>query len=379
MVQLRQRMKFLADQARKTINRPTRVFVIVRRILHQWFAPIISRALARIKKSLPSHRGRRGVGLSQCNTAISAPSPRSEREIQANFREGLPLGELQSNNCYLNKYLSPDLTELAKRHTDRRIDIFVFDTRLVERQNLALARRLLTFFQNTNTYREIELDDIVACIARYREVYLAAPITQNLYGLNFPSGLCLFVMARCLAPRLIVESGVYKGLSSYILASACPTATIHAFDPNLKELSFRPPGVTYYEHDWMNTEIRCDHVSGGLGFFDDHQSQAMRIVQAHERGFRYLIFDDSWPVETAIGCGWPPLPSVDMVTDSPLAPGEAIRWMEGNQLWTYVHTDELHALCTLARKLIRAAYEIPSLYRQSGIGPSSALKFVELA
>jgi hypothetical protein len=212
----------------------------------------------------------------------------------------------------------------------------------------------------------------------YREIYLAAPIVHNQYGLNFTSGLCLFVMVRCLGPKMIVESGVYKGLSSYLLASACPTATIHAFDPNLSEVAFASPGVTYHAHDWMDMEIACGPDGRGLGFFDDHQSQALRVVQAHERGFRHLVFDDSWPVEAVIGCGWPPLPSIDMVMDKSLSPGDSISWAEGPQIWTYLHTDELHALCTHARRLIKAAYEVPSLYRQSGTPPSSALKFIEL-
>jgi hypothetical protein len=52
------------------------------------------------------------------------------------------------------------------------------------------------------------------------------------------------------------------------------------------------------------------------------------IIQAYERGFRHIIVDDSWPIECVIGCGWPPLPSVDMVMNNPLAPGEQVRWVE---------------------------------------------------
>src|SRR5262249_49908920 len=147
---------------------------------------------------------------------------------------------------------------------------------MLDRQNLALATRLQRFFQDTDTYRHIAVEDIVRCIVAYREIYLAAPIVHNQYGLNFTSGLCLFVMVRCLGPKMIVESGVSKGLSSSLLASACPTATIHAFDPNLSEVAFASPGVTYHAHDWMDMEIACGPDGRGLGFFDDHQSQALR-------------------------------------------------------------------------------------------------------
>ena len=235
------------------------------------------------------------------------------------------------------------------------------------------------FFKSTKTFRGIDVETIARHVGEFRDVYFRSPITINSGGANFPSGVNLFLMARCLKPGLIVESGVYKGQSSYFLAAACPRGKIHAFDPNLAEVMHRMPGVTYYEHDWMSTEIRCGRFERGLCFFDDHQNQALRIVQAHERGFRHVIVDDSWPIETVIGCGWPPLPSVDMVVNNPLAPGETVQWVEMGKLWTFVNTTEIQELCARARRLIKAAYEVPSLYRECGIAPTSAYKFVELA
>src|SRR5256885_5380879 len=164
------------------------------------------------------------------------------------------------------------------------------------------------------------------------------------------------IMARGLNPDLIVESGVYKGQSSYFLASACPRAKIHAFDPDPQQLVHRTPGVIYHGYDWMNAEVKCHPVGAGLCFFDDHQSQALRVIQAHERGFRHLIVDDSWPIVVVTGCGWPPLPSVDMIMNNPLAPGEVVKWVEAGKIWTYIHTEEMQELCARARRLIQATY-----------------------
>ena len=83
--------------------------------------------------------------------------------------------------------------------------------------------------------------------------------------------------------------------------------------------------------------------------------------------------------EVITGCGWPPVPSVDMVMNDSLAPGEVVRWVEPGKLWTYVHDAEMQALCARARRLISAAYEVPTLYRECGIAPTSSYKFVELA
>ena len=268
---------------------------------------------------------------------------------------------------------------MAKRFADKNVSLFLLDRKMIERQNVLIARAIHAFFQGTQTYRSPDVESIVQLVDEFRTVFFQSPITMNVYGANFPSGVNLFLMARCLDPELVVESGVYKGQSSYFLASACPRAKVHAFDPNLQELSYRTPGVTYHEEDWMQSAVRCDRVGTGLCFFDDHQSQALRVIQAHERGFRHMIVDDSWPIETVIGCGWPPLPSIDMIMHSPLERGEVVKWIEAGKLWTYVHTDEMRELCARARRLIKAAYEVPSLYRQCGIAPTSAYKFVELA
>src|SRR5262249_44911994 len=210
----RRRIAFLADQARKTLHHPARIFTVPYTLSRQRLAPIIPQL---------SHAP--GTPRPDARDTI----PISNGEIKPMPGSGHPLGELQGNNySYLNRNPRPDVSELAKRHKDRRLDNFFIETGMLDRQNLALATRLQRFFQDTDTYRHIAVEDIVRCIVAYREIYLAAPIVHNQYGLNFTSGLCLFVMVRCLGPKMIVESGVYKGLSSYLLASACPTATIHA-------------------------------------------------------------------------------------------------------------------------------------------------------
>jgi hypothetical protein len=302
------------------------------------------------------------LGLRQPLPAAPAPTPAEE--------SGPP-------NPVIGDNLPPGAADLSRRLAERNIDLFPLDRRMIELQNRRIARAVQAFFEGTHCYRGISLDAIAAQVDEFRRIYLESPITMNAGGANFPSGINLFLMARCLDPALVVECGAYKGQSSYFLAAACPRATIHSFEPNLAGIAHRSPGVTYHGHDWMNTEIRCEPGSTGLCFFDDHQNQALRILQAHARGFRHVLVDDSWPVEVP-GCGWPPLPSVDMLMNNPLQPGEVVRWMEFGRIWTLEYTEEMRDLCERARRVIKAAHEVPSLYRECGIAPTSAYKFVEL-
>jgi hypothetical protein len=280
-------------------------------------------------------------------------------------------------NPTLLDQLPRDVAKLAKKYSAKNIELFHFNPKMIARQNILIAKTVLKYFQSTDSLRHIDFSSIVAAVDEFRNAFLESPVDGNSGGANFSSGLNLFLMARCLVPELIVESGVYKGQSSYFLSTACPKATIHAFDPNLNE-AVRVPRVIYHANDWMHSQVQCDANVKGLCFFDDHQNQAMRVLQAFERGFRYLIVDDSWPMETITGCGWPPIPSIDMILNNSLELNEIVNWMEFNKMWSYVHTTEMRDLCSRARRLIRAAYEVPSLYRETGIAPTSAYKFVEL-
>ena len=283
-----------------------------------------------------------------------------------------------ATNPSVDYNLSKELSALAACYAAKGVTQFPLSTRMVELQNKLIANAISGFFAKTASLRAVSAAEIAKTVAEFRSVFLGSPITRNFYGANFPSGLNLFCLARHLMPTTIVESGVYKGQSSYLLASACPGAMVLAFDPSLAEVAYRAPGVVFHANDWMSTEIKCQPNSRDLCFFDDHQNQALRIVQAHERGFRHILFDDSWPIEVAYGCSGPPLPSVDMIIDDRLELNEAVEWIEGETKWTYVHDREVSDLCSRARALIRAAHEVPSLYRETGIAPTSAYKFVEL-
>jgi hypothetical protein len=289
-----------------------------------------------------------------------------------------PLASVPKPNPIISDDIPPTVAELSARYRERRITHFLVGQRITDRQNVAIAQCACSFFDKTESLKGASLQQLASQVSEFREIYLNAPITMNNYGVHFSTGLFLFLIARRRVPALIVESGVYKGLSTYLLSAASPKAILHAFDPNLTELVFRSASTAYHSTDWMDDDIRCEPPGSGLVFFDDHQCQARRVIEAYGRGFRHLVFDDSWPIEAVIGCGWPPIPSIDMVMNDTLDTNETVQWMEDGRIWTYVHDQDMQQLCATARGLISAAYDVPSLYRESGLGPTSAMKYVEL-
>lgn len=355
-------LAFLRDQVEKTRRNPGRIAAIPARYGSMMLRRIFAEFSLRIAPRKPGLR-------------VEQPSPTS---LPAAAPGISATAEIPRPNPFISEQVPQEAAELSARYEARRISNFLIGPRNVERQNAAITRAVCSFFEKTDSLR-MTLNEIFLQVREFQRIYLEAPVTSNKYGVHFSTGLFLFLIARCRDPDLIVESGVYKGLSTYFLSAACPRARLHAFDPNLTELAFRSANATYHAVDWMSFDIHSTSLRPSLAFFDDHQCQARRIIQAYGRGFRYLIFDDSWPIEAVHGCGWPPIPSIDMVMNATtLEPDETVQWIEGGKIWTYVHNQEMQDLCAKARALISAAYEVPSLYRESGFGPTSAMKYVEL-
>ena len=80
-----------------------------------------------------------------------------------------------------------------------------------------------------------------AAVSEFFEIFAGRPVKDNKGGSGFNDGLWIFAFARALEPEVIVESGVHKGHSTWLLRQACPDAEIHSFDVDLSHLVYRLP------------------------------------------------------------------------------------------------------------------------------------------
>jgi hypothetical protein len=188
--------------------------------------------------------------------------------------------------------------------------------------------------------------------------YPERPVSDNSGGSGYSDCFWLYTGARLLAPGVIVESGVLKGQTTWLLRQACPAALLYAVDLDLTQRMYRHASIHYHEGDW--TELGFDGVDlvRSLCFFDDHVDQARRVREAHARGFRTLLFDDDLPAETLYATGAPPVPTISMVFDDSLEPGERIQWLRRGQRREYVFDP---ARVRDVRELIRGRHTTPDL------------------
>lgn len=206
-----------------------------------------------------------------------------------------------------------------------------------------------------------EIKDFIAALS-------TSPIQQAGGGSSFSAAILLWTLTRALRPSCIVESGVFRGFTTWVLRQAQPYAQQFAFDISFAERQRIEAGGVYHEHDWMHSPVRLAYGEAGLIFFDDHMSQWQRIREAAQRGFRYLVFDDNLPAQALCNDGLAAAPTIDMLFDDSLADGEELHWRTECGEFHYRHS-MLQAQQT--RKLVSAQVRLPDLRYVFGYAPAN--------
>lgn len=151
-------------------------------------------------------------------------------------------------------------------------------------------------------------EELLAALPAFAHAYSRRPFRRNLWGMNTNHAFALWFTVRALQPLHIVESGVHRGQSTWLLrAAAGPDAWIYALDPKAESfLRHRDAGdgvrTRYFmgerfrdfaELDW-DSHIPPAERNRTLVMLDDHMSSIRRVKEMLARGFVHLWFDDNW-------------------------------------------------------------------------------------
>jgi len=136
---------------------------------------------------------------------------------------------------------------------------------------------------------------LLELLPEFMEIWEERPIKENYFGMTFNHSFGVFAIARILNLPNIIESGVWKGHSSYILRKACPYARITSLDIDFGNLVYTDESITYLREDFGHVDWSQVDPSETLCFFDDHVSALQRLYEMKWWGFRFAIFEDNWP------------------------------------------------------------------------------------
>ena len=88
---------------------------------------------------------------------------------------------------------------------------------------------------------------------------------------------------------------------------------IIGFDPkhtNYRAILPKHLNVSLFKSDFADYDFNEEDLSLSLLYFDDHINTAERIIQASDKGFKNLIFDDSCGLMGTVERKFPSMPSL---------------------------------------------------------------------
>ena len=130
---------------------------------------------------------------------------------------------------------------------------------------------------------------------------------ENNNGISSPGSLALYYFMRRLSPNTVAEIGSWRGFSTWVMEQAVPAAKFICIDPvfMLEQLLdkkqyepvYRPVNAQKSGQDFSTLDIKVapEATDKTVAFFDDHQNKMPRLLQALQRGFKHLLFDDNPP------------------------------------------------------------------------------------
>lgn len=139
-------------------------------------------------------------------------------------------------------------------------------------------------------------DDIRNSIPEFLELYKQRPIQNNRGGMESPHMFATWFILKQINPEFVIESGVWKGLGTWLIEKTLPDAHVFSIDPELSHRKYKSSRVRYFNRDFSKLDWSfIPEKSKAVLFFDDHQNAFERVRAGRESGFRHFIFEDNYP------------------------------------------------------------------------------------
>jgi len=138
-------------------------------------------------------------------------------------------------------------------------------------------------------------------IKEFYELYKDRPIKDNFGGMLSPHLFNTWYALKTLKPKLVIESGVWKGLGTWVIRKAVPDSKVISIDIDFSRLAYKDQNVTYLDkdikiYDWnkifLDNNVKNEEV---LVFLDDHQDFLERLSYLDSLGIKHILYEDNYP------------------------------------------------------------------------------------
>jgi hypothetical protein len=267
-----------------------------------------------------------------------------------------------------------NITKMQKI-TDSSFASYPKNNFLINLRNKKLEKILINIYKKNNfTYLNY---DHIKYINEYEKIYRDSPVKHLGSGFGFNEGLYLFSFLKITKPTDVIESGVMRGFSTYIIEKATKNNTrIHCYDISFNRLEYKSKKAIYNKCD---ISIKTPAFLGNniFAIWDDHVSHYDRLKFSFAKKIKYNLFDDDLSFLNFHSDGWPAIPTLQMLLSSKksLLNQSSIEWVSQNRRGS-INLEELKKI-KIDKKKINYTL-LPELFDFTGYKNHSKTSFVRL-
>ena len=125
--------------------------------------------------------------------------------------------------------------------------------------------------------------------------YKNRPIKNNKSGMKIDHCYALFILLKKLKPKYVIESGVWKGQTTWLIKNVLKNSKVFSIDIDLSQRDLIYKDVKYLEKDITKYNWSKLDKNKTLIIFDDHVCFSKRLNFIKKNKFKHIIFDDNLP------------------------------------------------------------------------------------
>ena len=212
------------------------------------------------------------------------------------------------NFYFLNKFGFEIIRQKGFRG---KINSFTLDNKILKYRNERIADFLIEFYKNFDVI--FEKKDLLKNIKLYDQLFKEKPISDLTGGMGYNNGLILYIIFCHFKPSVAIESGVWRGFTTYLIDNAIlDDSKLYCFDIDLSRNEFFSKKAIYFEND-ITLFKELDLKKVDIAFFDDHISIYERLKLCFKNKIGIVILDDDVSLTQVHTDGSPPIPTASMI------------------------------------------------------------------
>ena len=237
----------------------------------------------------------------------------------------------------LNKFLGFKISLRIKKNKPQKDEAYIsypIENDIKEHKNNLIMEEIHSFLKSSDL--KYDKSNIKEYLKEFDNVFVKSPVKEHESGFGYNESLCFFIILKIINPELVIESGVMKGFTTYLIDSATnDDCKILSYDINFDNKVFNSKKALYFNSDIFEN-IPLIKNKKTVALWDDHTSQLDRLKFSQEYKIQYNFFDDDLSLLNIHSDGWPPIPTITMLQDirNYNINSETVSWVSRNRTGT---------------------------------------------